>query len=175
MKKPCFLRKSFKSWSWWQKALLSFGPPLLVGFLGSILMAGSLDIWYQTLNKASFNPPAWVFGPAWTLLYFLMGLATYWILDKKFSPLKLGAKCLQWEAIKFYLIQICLNFAWTPVFFVFRQTLSGLAVLIALLIVFIIMTRIYARLDKKTLWCLLPNIAWLCFATLLNLMIVILN
>lgn len=175
MKKPCLLKKSFKSWSWWQKAWLAFGPPVLVGFLGSLLMSDSLGIWYQTLNKASFNPPGWVFGPAWTLLYFLMGLATYLILNKKFSPLKLGAKCLQWEAVKFYLIQISLNFAWTPFFFVFHQTFVGLIILIALLTIFIIMTRIYACLDKRTLWCLIPNIAWLCFATLLNLMIVILN
>lgn len=158
-----------------QRFLLAFAPPAAAGILGSLTMIGGSQTWYPSLVKPFFSPPAWLFGPAWTLLYFLMGLATWIILNRRYSILEFCKRNLQREAIKFYLVQIVLNFLWTPMFFAFQAPLVALFVLVALLIIFIQMTNLYARLNKVTLWCLIPNIAWLCFATLLNLSIVLLN
>ncbi|MDO5561704.1 MAG: TspO/MBR family protein [bacterium] len=158
-----------------QRFLLAFLPPALAGVFGSLTMIGGLQTWYSTLTKPFFNPPAWLFGPVWTLLYFLMGLATWIILNRRYSILEFRKRNLQREAVKFYLVQIILNFLWTPVFFAFQAPVVALFILVALLIVFVQMTNLYARLNRSTLWCLIPNLVWLCFATILNLSIVLLN
>ena len=157
-----------------EKIWLAFLPPALAGGFGSIAM-GDYQEWYSGLQKAVFTPPNWVFAPVWTLLYLLMGIATYLILRKKYSVLNWQDRRQQDKAIKIYLLQLGLNLLWTVVFFAGRQIWLGLLVLICLLGLFGWMTVIYAKLDKRTLWCLVPNLVWLCLATSLNLMIVILN
>ena len=159
----------------WQRFLLAFLPPFLAGVLGALTMSRGLQVWYVTLTKPFFNPPGWLFGPVWTILYFLMGLATWIILKRRYGLLQLKQKELQRQALQFYLVQIILNFLWSPVFFAFHSPMIAVFILISLLVIFIQMTIIYARLDKRTLWCLIPNIAWLAFATLLNLSLVFLN
>lgn len=158
-----------------KKVLISALPPFLAGTLGGLLTNLGLKDWYPFINKASFNPPAWVFGPVWTVLYIFMAVATWIMLSKKEKIFDLQIKNLKRLAINYYFLQIMLNFLWTPIFFVLRQPVAALVLLFALFLVFAKMTLIYAKIDKRTLWFLLPNLLWLSFATILNASVVFLN
>jgi benzodiazapine receptor len=86
--------------------------PLLVGIFGSAVTLGSISTWYVTLNKPSFSPPNYIFGPVWTTLYVLMGIALYLVL---------GSNKKKQAALKIFLLQLFLNFLWSLVFFGFHQ------------------------------------------------------
>ena len=152
------------------KLIVSLAVPLLVGFLGSLFTtADSLNNWYANLNKPSFNPPDWIFGPVWTTLYVLMGIAAFLVwrkgLDNKLVRL----------AFILFVIQLALNALWSPLFFGLRSPLFGL-IDIVLLLAAIVLTIIY--FFKISLWpglLLIPYIAWVSFATVLNTAIYILN
>jgi translocator protein len=133
-----------------------------IGILGSITTVSSVGSWYQTLNKPFFNPPSWVFGPAWTLLYFLMGTALYLVWIRK-------------QISAWFWIQLFLNFTWSFVFFGFKMT--GLAyVNILLLWISIAMTiKDFHKVYKPAGIILLPYILWVSFASLLNFSVWILN
>ena len=170
-----FLGKNKKSQEKIKKVLIAGLPPFLAGTLGGLLTNLGLKDWYPFLNKASFNPPAWVFGPTWTILYIFMAIATWIMLNKKGQIFDLKIKNLQRLATSYYFLQIILNFLWTPIFFVLRQPVAALVLLFALFLVFAKMTLIYAKIDKRTLWFLIPNLLWLSFATMLNASVVFLN
>jgi len=133
-----------------------------VGILGSIATVSSVNSWYTTLNKPFFNPPPWLFGPVWTLLYFLMGIALYWMWERK--------KISSW-----FWIQLFLNFTWSFAFFGFKM--PGLAFLnIILLWIAIIRTIKNFYLEYKPAGLiLLPYLFWVTFASLLNFAVWILN
>ena len=142
---------------------------LAIGVLGSFATQSSISSWYTTLNKPSFNPPNWLFGPVWTLLFILMGIATgiVWFKSEKYSHAKV--------ALTFFIIQLCLNGLWSYSFFYFQNPLLGL-VNIVLLLVFIVFTiKWYLRVDKTAGYLLYPYLAWVSFATVLNFNIWVLN
>jgi tryptophan-rich sensory protein len=121
--------------------------------------------WYAALAKPSFNPPAWVFGPAWTTLYVLIAIAGWlvWQRDRGGLPMKL------WWA------QLVLNFAWTPVFFSLHQVGAALAVILALLVVILAFMASAWRLDRTAAYLFIPYAAWVAFASTLNGAIFVLN
>lgn len=140
----------------------------LVLVLGGRLALGGLTVpggWYAGLAKPSFNPPAWLFGPVWTVLYVLIAIAGWrvWQRDRTGWPMKL------WWA------QMALNFLWTPVFFGAHQL--GLALVVILLMLAAILAFIAAawRLDRGAAWLFVPYAAWVAFASLLNGSIWMLN
>ena len=92
------------------KLIISIFSPLLAGFIGSYFTSPNIPTWYASLNKPFFNPPSWLFGPVWTLLYILMGISLYqiWISQKSKQKTK---------AIKLFLIQLVLNSLWSILFF----------------------------------------------------------
>lgn len=141
----------------------------LVGLLGTPFTVSAIPTWYATLNKPSFAPPNWVFGPAWTLLYFLMGLSFYLIwkqgLDKKRIKI----------ASQFFFVQLGLNFAWSPIFFGLRSPLLGLIVILSMLVFIVLTMKKFYPLSKPAFYLLTPYLLWVSFATLLNAGIVILN
>lgn len=129
--------------------------------LGGRLVLGSLSTpgeWYAGLAKPSFNPPAWLFGPVWTVLYILIAVAGWrvWQRDRTGWPMKL------WWA------QLALNFLWTPVFFAAHQI--GLALIIVLLMLAAILGFIATawRLDRVAALLFVPYAAWVAFASVLN-------
>lgn len=140
----------------------------IAGVLGGGLLIGSVsmpDAWYQTLAKPSFDPPGWLFGPVWSILYILIGIAgaRTWIHHRGST------------AMRFWLAQMALNFLWPPVFFILHSISSALVVIIALLIAivgFIVTSR---RQDRIAALLFVPYLAWVCFATLLNGAILYLN
>jgi tryptophan-rich sensory protein len=135
------------------------GIGVLIGFIN---LPGE---WYQTLAKPQFTPPNWLFGPAWTILYILIGIAgaRTWIGDRGSAGMKL------------WWLQILLNFSWSPVFFGFRLTVPGLFVIVALLVVILCFIVERWRRDGIAALLFIPYAAWVSFATLLNASIVYLN
>lgn len=155
----------------YKKLIICLLIPQLAGLLGSIANITSLDSWYLSLNKPSFNPPNWIFGPVWTILFLLMGISLYLIWQKKGLFNK-----KQWQfSIKIFSIQLGLNILWSYLFFFFRNPLAGFLEII-LLWVFILLNIIYFyKLNKTAGLLLLPYLLWVSLATFLNFNLWILN
>ncbi|UVC12604.1 tryptophan-rich sensory protein (plasmid) [Rhizobium sp. TH2] len=120
--------------------------------------------WYAALRKPSFNPPNWIFGPAWTALYVLIAIAGWrtWRLEGHSS-----------RSMRFWTIQMLLNWIWTPLFFGAHQMMAGLVVIVVLLLailLFIVTTR-----DTVARLCFVPYALWVGFASLLNASLLWLN
>lgn len=146
--------------------VFSIGIPLLVGFFGSYFTLPSIGTWYQTLDKPFFNPPNFIFAPVWTVLYILMGLALYLVLvqtKKKDLVLKL------------FSIQLFLNFLWTLIFFGLRNPTLALVEITLLWIAIFFTIKSFFAISKNAAYLLIPYIAWVSFALILNLAIVLLN
>lgn len=138
------------------------------GFIGSLATTPNIDPWYNTLNKPFFTPPSWVFAPVWLTLYTLMGIALYLILN---SPRSQRKK----QALILFYSQLVLNTLWSIVFFG-RQMIFGGLVIIAVLIITLTLTIYKAYpLSRKAAWLLIPYLAWVSFATLLNYSLWLLN
>lgn len=139
------------------------------GLLGSLFTFSAIPTWYAALNKPFFSPPNYLFGPVWTTLYTIMGISAYLI----YRRYQFGKKAkLFWQV---YWTQLILNILWSILFFGFKE--SGLAfVEIGALWYFIVRTIQEAkRLNKTAMYLLYPYLAWVSFASLLNLAIYLLN
>jgi tryptophan-rich sensory protein len=151
------------------KIIIAVLACLTIGVLGSLFTAPSIQGWYAGLIKPSFSPPNWLFGPAWTLLYILMGIsvAIVWHKGTKNKNVK--------EALKLFAVQFTLNAVWSPIFFGARSLFLGLIIIIFMWI-FIVKTIIaFKKVDKLASYLLYPYIAWVSFATVLNFSVWILN
>lgn len=135
---------------------------LSVGFtIGLTIRPGA---WYAVLIRPSFTPPNWLFGPAWSLIYVLIAIAGWRIFL---------SKGIHSRAFGLWVMQMLLNWAWTPVFFGLHQIGGGLVVIVALLMT-VIAFIIFAR-DRVARWCFVPYALWLSYATCLNAGILVLN
>ncbi len=143
--------------------------PLLVGFIGSIFTLSSIPSWYVTLNKPWFTPPNWLFGPAWTILYLLMGFSLWLVIRNGISGS--GVRL----AVTVFSAQLIVNLIWSLVFFGLRSMIGGLISVIVLLLLIIATILAFHRVSKKAAYLLVPYFCWTCFATALNLMIILLN
>ena len=148
---------------------LLVGICLAIGGLGGAVTASSVSEWYPTLNKPSFNPPNWVFGPAWGVLYVLMAYAFFRVL--RLDPKTPGRTA----AIGLFLSQMVLNAAWSWAFFAGHSPLAGLVVISALWVAIAATLFSFLHLDRIAGLCFVPYIAWVSFAALLNFEIYRLN
>ena len=114
--------------------------------------------WYEALNKPAWNPPAWIFGPAWTTLYTLMAVAAWlvWKHDGWRRPLLL------------YLGQLALNAAWTPIFFGAHAMGWALVEIVVLWAAILLTMRSFHQVHRTAGWLFAPYLAWVTFATILN-------
>ncbi|MBN1168758.1 tryptophan-rich sensory protein [Candidatus Woesebacteria bacterium] len=151
-----------------KKLVVSLTLPFLAGFIGSYFTTPSIPTWYASLNKPKFNPPNWLFGPVWTILYILMGISFYIIWNKQTTKDRSNA-------FSYYLAQLILNSLWSIVFFGFKEV--GLALVVITILWFLILKTIFffEDLDKTSSNLLIPYILWVSFATILNFSIYILN
>lgn len=149
------------------KLIISITLPLAVGGLGSFFTISSIPTWYATLNKPSFAPPNYVFGPVWTTLYILMGISLYllWVVKKKGKD----------EAIKLFFIQLVLNFLWSIIFFGMHNIALAFVEIIALWIFIFLTIRHSLLISKPAAYLLYPYIIWVTIASILNLSLFILN
>lgn len=142
------------------------------GIIGSLFTFSSVSIWFPTLVKPWFSPPSWLFGPVWTVLYFLMGLSLYVIWNFK---AELSKHKYKKQFFILFGIQLILNALWSFLFFGLKSPLYGL-IDILFLDITVAMTIVYTyRISKYSAILLAPYMAWITFATLLNFEIVLLN
>ncbi|MDZ4807048.1 MAG: TspO/MBR family protein [Bacteroidota bacterium] len=144
------------------KLIIAIIIPVAVGAVSGFFTSSEIPGWYQTINKPTWNPPSWLFGPVWTTLYILMGIALFlvWKSDASQSVKK--------TAIILFAAQLVLNFFWSFIFF--NQHQIGWAVVeIITMWVFILLTIFaFAPISKIAAWLLVPYISWVSFATILN-------
>lgn len=140
----------------------------LAAFVGNYFTMPSIPTWYASLNKPSFSPPNWLFGPVWTILYVLMAVSAFLIWQK-------GENSQAKKALTFYFIQLTLNTLWSIIFFGWHNL--GLAFAeIVFLWFFILLTMInFYKVKKLTGILFIPYILWVSFAAILNFAIWQLN
>jgi translocator protein len=149
------------------KLIISIIIPQAVGGLGALVTVSSVESWYQTINKPSFTPPSWVFGPAWTTLYLLMGIALF-LIWKSNHPMKKTALWL-------FGIQLFLNGIWSPAFFGLESPILGLVVIVPLWIMIVVCIKVFFPINKAASYLMVPYLLWVSFATALNAAIWYLN
>ena len=145
------------------KLILSILFCLFVGFAGSLATTPSIPTWYATLNKPFFSPPNWLFGPVWTLLYIFMGISLYLIWSK---PKKLKI---------IFFTQLFLNFLWSLIFFGLHQPLLAFLEIIALWYFIFFYIRQALLVSRLAAYLFYPYLAWVSFASILNLAVALLN
>lgn len=145
----------------WVKLVLSVLFTVGIGSLGGIFTMSEIQGWYAGLQKPSFNPPNWLFGPVWSMLYLLMGISFYLIWKQPVSAVRNVALTL-------FVIQFILNFFWSILFF--NQHMIAAALLeMVFMWIFILLTMIwFAKLSPTAAWLLLPYLCWVSFATVLT-------
>lgn len=138
----------------------------LAGIIGSFFTFASIPTWYAGLTKPSFSPPSYVFGPAWIILYTLMGVST-WLVWKRTEKIS--------TAIKIFLVHLFFNCTWSIIFFGMKNL--GLALIDIVIIWGFIVVLIYKYSKESRLASILliPYLLWVSFASILNLSIFILN
>lgn len=136
---------------------------LMVGYSASVVTRPSVETWYPTIIKPSFNPPNWIFMPVWTLLYIFMGVAAGLVWDKIKEQNEEVKK-----ALGFFLIQLTLNAIWSYIFFGLKNPMLAF-VEIALLWLMIYETYFkFNKINKIAGYLLIPYMAWVAFAGILN-------
>jgi tryptophan-rich sensory protein len=146
----------------WPGALLAFLLCEGVGILASIATQSSVATWYPTLAKPAFTPPSWVFGPVWTLLYALMGIAV-WLVGRRGWATR-GVQ----RAIGLFAFQLGLNGLWSFAFFGFQSPSSGFIVIVLLWVTLAATTWQFFRLQRTAGWLLVPYLLWVTYAAALN-------
>ncbi len=150
-------------------------PPryaVLVGFIALVVGVGLTlgfltrpDLWYQNLAKPPFNPPNWIFGPVWTALYLMIAVAGW----------RIWARAPRSGAMLLWVVQMLLNWAWSPVFFALHSLNLALVIIVALLATILAFIAAARRHDEMASWLFVPYAAWVGFATLLNGWIAVVN
>lgn len=144
------------------------------GLLGAFFTASSVAVWYPTLVKPALNPPAWVFGPVWTILYILMGVAAF-IIWRIYETSSGAKKRFARIALALFALQLALNAWWSIIFF--GQQQIGFAFLEVVCLWLAIAATIYyfAKLSRTAAWLLVPYLLWVSFASYLNYSLWMLN
>lgn len=155
------------------KKLLTFVAAVviceLVGILGTPFTVSSISTWYKFLNKPFFSPPNWVFGPVWTLLYALMGIAVamIWLQGMKKKKVR--------TAVIYFVSQLLFNFLWSIVFFGLHAPFAAFVNIIVLWLAIILTIMKFYPLSKLAAYLLVPYLLWVSFASVLNASIWLLN
>ena len=151
----------------WKKLLICLAIPLAIGGLGALL-GGGMDQ-YQALNQPPLSPPGWLFPIVWTILYLLMGWASYRILVSD-APREERKK-----ALTFYGIQLFLNFLWPVVFFGLGWYWAAFILLLVLWVMIYLTMHLFGLIDDTAENLLIPYLLWVTFAGYLNLGVALLN
>ena len=141
--------------------LITFTASAIGGFVTSIYK----EPWYSEIILPNFNPPSWVFGPVWTMLYILMSIAA-WLAWNKTSDKKI---------LKLYLIHLFFNAIWSVIFFGFHRVGLALIDLIIILAFIVILMKVYYKENRISFYLIVPYFLWSMYALMLNFSIVLLN
>ena len=144
------------------KIVIAVAFCLAIGGIGAIATQSSVNDWYVSLNKPSFNPPNWIFAPVWTVLYILMGIAVALVWHKGFYH-----KWVQ-TALYHFGFQLILNAMWSILFFGMKNPAWGLIGILILFILILFTIKWFKVVDKRAAYLLIPYACWVAFATVLN-------
>jgi translocator protein len=151
------------------RLIVSILIPLVIGSIGSIVTISQIQTWYSTLSKPSWAPPNWLFGPVWTTLYILMGIALFLVWREGLNRSDVRF------AILIFAVQLVLNLLWSIVFFTYHS-LFGSFILIMILWIAILANIIAFSIISRTAGLLLvPYIVWVSIASYLNYSVYLLN
>ncbi|MEF8789343.1 MAG: TspO/MBR family protein [Haloarculaceae archaeon] len=142
----------------------------IVGASGSVFTVRGLSEWYGTLQRPALAPPNWVFGPVWTLLFALIGVALWLVwreVDSSPREVRLG--------VGVFLIQFVFNLGWSAVFFGMQEVGWGLAVIGLLWLLIVATVWAFDRVDRRAALLLVPYLLWVSFAAFLNYRFWVLN
>lgn len=149
--------------------LTSVTVPQLAGLIGSVFTMSAIPTWYEFLDKPALVPPNSVFGPVWTTLYVLMGIAFFIVWQSK-------SKAADWRFAAFiFFLQVAVNTFWSIAFFGMRDPFLGLIVIGSLWILIVVNIFAFAKISKWAGILLIPYLAWVSFAAYLNYGIWMLN
>ena len=146
----------------------------LAGVIGSLFTAPAIGTWYASLIKPPLNPPSWVFGPVWTTLFALMGIAAFLVWSsyaKASADKKKGIKV----ALILFGIQLGLNTLWSIIFFGLHSPGGALVEIVFLWLAILATIIAFYKISKPAAWLLVPYILWVSFAMYLNYSIWVLN
>lgn len=150
---------------WRRWAALACFLVIVIGVGALIGFTTAPDGWYAKLAKPPFNPPNWVFAPVWLALYVLIAIAGWrtFLRDASSTPMFL------------WILQMILNWAWSPTWFTLHLLWPAFAIIIAILLLIVAFIVTSWRRDRVAAWMFVPYAAWVAFASTLNLSIAILN
>ncbi|MDD1661541.1 MAG: tryptophan-rich sensory protein [Methanomicrobiales archaeon] len=149
--------------------ILAVGLCFIAAGIGSLFTFASVSTWYPKLIKPPFAPPSWVFGPAWTILYLLMGISLFLVLEQGWERTEVRKGALLFG------VQLALNVAWSFLFFGLLSPLAGLAGIVLLWIAILATILRFREISRPAAFLLIPYILWVSFAMILNAAIFILN
>ncbi len=141
--------------------IICLAIPLTVGWISGSAPSGYENEWYQSLQKPSFNPPGYLFGIVWSILYLLMGISLFLIWQSPPSSQRN-------KALTLFAVQLVLNFAWSFIFFSFEEAGWALIEIIILLGIIVAMIMAFKKVNTIAAWLQVPYLIWVCFATVLN-------
>lgn len=134
---------------------------LSIGAISGIATSSGINEWFKTLNKPFFNPPDFVFGPVWTILYLLMGISLFLILQTQKNELRK-------KALIIFAVQLSLNFLWSFLFFKFQLIGIAFIEIIMIWLSILAMILIFNRINKTAARLQIPYLLWVSFASVLN-------
>ncbi|OUD37610.1 TspO/MBR family protein [Flavobacterium sp. FPG59] len=145
------------------KIIIAVAACLAIGYTSGMVTRSSITTWYPTLIKPSFNPPNWIFAPVWSTLYAMMGVAAGFV----WSEIKSNEEVVK-KALIFFLIQLGLNALWSYLFFgLHNPMLAGLEIIVLWLMIYETYIQ-FAKINKIAGYLLIPYLAWVSFAAVLN-------
>ncbi len=136
----------------------------LAGIIGSVFTVSAIPTWYAALAKPVLRPPNWLFGPIWTTLYALIGVAAYLVWNKRHG-----------QALRIFGVQLVLNATWSIVFFGLQSPGWALLNIIALWLAIVWTIKVFYRISKPAAYLLVPYLLWVSFGSYLNYAIWVLN
>ncbi len=153
----------------YKRLVVSLVLPQLAGIIGSFFTVSAIPVWYAGLEKPGFSPPNWLFGPAWVMLYFLMGISVYLIWQK------MGENKAAKSAFWLFWIHLFFNAIWSIIFFGLQNPgLAFVNIVIIWLLIIVLMIKFWG-INRWAAYLLIPYLLWVSFASLLNYFIWYLN
>jgi benzodiazapine receptor len=151
------------------RLIVSILIPLVIGSVGSIVTIAEIPTWYSTLSKPSWAPPNWLFGPVWTTLYILMGIALFLVWREGLNRSDVRF------AILIFAVQLFINLLWSIVFFTYHSLFGGFIVIMILWIAILANIIAFSIISRTAGLLLVPYIVWVSIASYLNYSVYILN
>jgi len=148
---------------------ISLAITLSIAGIASYFTIPQIKVWYAFLQKPAFNPPNWLFGPVWTILYLMIGVSAYLIWQRRRENIDYI------NSEYSYFLQLLFNLSWSVVFFGLHQILAALIVVIALWLSIVANIFFFSKVSRVAAWLLVPYLLWVSFASVLNFYIYLLN